>query len=196
MLGELRTSQLTPQKYFELYMQTFTELQHLEVCLINTLTQLQHVCGFWISDNVCLLCRCFSRRSIRKVASTLTCMSWYSMLATSCHACEFATASTVAIISRMSLDMMQKSQSRFPRPCMNSFAIQVSVVHSWKLLHPQQGNCCQRHLKDLVELCKGVQHPTRGLFLRSYLCQVSFRAQSHSKHTGYCHGPKQPQQPV
>ena len=31
MLGELRTSQLTPQKYFELYMQTFTELQHLEV---------------------------------------------------------------------------------------------------------------------------------------------------------------------
>lgn len=28
-------------------------------------------------------------------------------------------------------------------------------------------------LKDLVELCKGVQHPTRGLFLRSYLCQVA-----------------------
>ena len=28
-------------------------------------------------------------------------------------------------------------------------------------------------LKDLVEMCKGVQHPTRGLFLRSYLCQVN-----------------------
>jgi hypothetical protein len=27
-------------------------------------------------------------------------------------------------------------------------------------------------LRDLVEMCKGVQHPTRGLFLRSYLCQV------------------------
>ena len=27
-------------------------------------------------------------------------------------------------------------------------------------------------LKDLVEMCKGVQHPTRGLFLRSYLCQA------------------------
>lgn len=46
MLGELRTSQLTPQKYFELYMQTFTELQHLEVCLINTLTQRKQVCDF------------------------------------------------------------------------------------------------------------------------------------------------------
>jgi hypothetical protein len=28
-------------------------------------------------------------------------------------------------------------------------------------------------LTDLVEMCKGVQHPTRGLFLRSYLAQVS-----------------------
>ncbi len=27
-------------------------------------------------------------------------------------------------------------------------------------------------LRDLVEMCKGVQHPTRGLFLRSYLCQA------------------------
>lgn len=27
-------------------------------------------------------------------------------------------------------------------------------------------------LKDLVEMCKGVQHPTRGLFLRNYLSQV------------------------
>lgn len=27
-------------------------------------------------------------------------------------------------------------------------------------------------LADLVELCKGVQHPTRGLFLRAYLSQV------------------------
>jgi hypothetical protein len=30
MLGELRTSLLTPQKYFELYMQAFDELRHLE----------------------------------------------------------------------------------------------------------------------------------------------------------------------
>ncbi|KAL0683542.1 hypothetical protein Bca4012_050390 [Brassica carinata] len=28
-------------------------------------------------------------------------------------------------------------------------------------------------LKDLVEMCRGVQHPIRGLFLRSYLTQVS-----------------------
>lgn len=28
-------------------------------------------------------------------------------------------------------------------------------------------------LKDLVEMCRGVQHPIRGLFLRCYLCQIS-----------------------
>lgn len=28
-------------------------------------------------------------------------------------------------------------------------------------------------LKDLVEMCRAVQHPMRGLFLRSYLSQVS-----------------------
>lgn len=28
-------------------------------------------------------------------------------------------------------------------------------------------------LKDLVEMCRGVQHPLRGLFLRSYLSQIS-----------------------
>ena len=31
-------------------------------------------------------------------------------------------------------------------------------------------------LRDLVEMCKGVQHPTRGLFLRSYLCQARLRS--------------------
>lgn len=28
-------------------------------------------------------------------------------------------------------------------------------------------------LKDLVEMCKGIQHPTRGLFLRSYLSELT-----------------------
>jgi vacuolar protein sorting-associated protein 35 len=27
-------------------------------------------------------------------------------------------------------------------------------------------------LKDLVEMCRGVQHPTRGLFLRTYLSEM------------------------
>lgn len=28
-------------------------------------------------------------------------------------------------------------------------------------------------LTDMVEMCRGVQHPTRGLFLRNYLLQMT-----------------------
>lgn len=31
----------------------------------------------------------------------------------------------------------------------------------------------QSILRDLVEMCRGVQHPLRGLFLRSYLLQCT-----------------------
>jgi vacuolar protein sorting-associated protein 35 len=33
-------------------------------------------------------------------------------------------------------------------------------------------------LRDLVEMCRGVQHPLRGLFLRNYLLQVSWETHS------------------
>ena len=36
-----------------------------------------------------------------------------------------------------------------------------------------QEGAAKEVLKDMVEMCKGVQHPTRGLFLRAYLCQAS-----------------------
>ena len=46
MLGELRTSLLTPQRYFELYMQAFNELQNLEVCALKMLTTAEGTCDF------------------------------------------------------------------------------------------------------------------------------------------------------
>jgi len=36
MLGELRTSYLSPQKYYELYMQVFDQLAHLEVRCVGS----------------------------------------------------------------------------------------------------------------------------------------------------------------
>jgi hypothetical protein len=105
-------------------------------------------------------------------------MSWYSTLATSYHACEFATSSsTFATISRMPLDMVHQSQYRFSyRPCMNAFVPQVSVVHSWKLLHPQQGNCCQRHPE---RPCGAVQGCAAS-HQRSFPAQLSLPGQLHT----------------
>jgi hypothetical protein len=39
-------------------------------------------------------------------------------------------------------------------------------------------------LRDVVEMCKGVQHPTRGLFLRAYLVQVGWLSLSCSNGHG------------
>lgn len=92
MLGELRTSQLTPQKYFELYMQTFTELQHLEVSLIGQCATCVLLHPDQSACEICP-CRCSSKKSTRRAGSMLTYTSWSSMRATSCLECKAATLS-------------------------------------------------------------------------------------------------------
>eukprot|EP00891_Asterochloris_glomerata_P001826 jgi/Astpho2/1826/e_gw1.00038.20.1_t len=108
MLGELRTSSLTPQKYFELYMQVFDELRHLEIFFKE-----EHKKGRQYKDLY---------------------------------------------------ELVQHAGNVLPRMYLlctvGSCYIRSREAHAKDIL------------KDLVELCKGVQHPTRGLFLRSYLCQV------------------------
>ena len=44
MLAELRTSFLTPQKYFELYMQVFDKLTYLEVSLLSSIMKTKSLC--------------------------------------------------------------------------------------------------------------------------------------------------------
>lgn len=42
------------------------------------------------------------------------------------------------------------------------------------LVYIKTNNSLKRDLlKDLVEMCRGVQHPLRGLFLRNYLLQCT-----------------------
>ncbi|EIE25972.1 vacuolar protein sorting-associated protein 35, partial [Coccomyxa subellipsoidea C-169] len=109
MLVELRTSLLTPQKYFELYMQAFDELRHLEAFFKE-----EHSKGRSYADLY---------------------------------------------------ELVQHAGNVLPRLYLlctvGSCFIRSKEAHAKDIL------------KDLVEMCKGVQHPTRGLFLRSYLCQVS-----------------------
>ncbi|PON93925.1 Vacuolar protein sorting-associated protein [Trema orientale] len=109
MLSELRTSKLSPHKYYELYMRAFDELKSLEmffkdesrhgVSIVDLYELVQHAGN--ILPRLYLLC----------------------------------TVGSVYI---------------------NSKEVPAKDV-----------------LKDLVEMCRGVQHPIRGLFLRSYLSQVS-----------------------
>ncbi|GFR39847.1 hypothetical protein Agub_g344, partial [Astrephomene gubernaculifera] len=107
MLAELRTSQLQPQKYYELYMLVFDQLAYLE--------------SFFSEERG-------KGRSYGEL-----------------------------------YEMVQYSGNVLPR-----LYLMVAVG----CLYIKSREAAPRELlKDLVEMCKGVQHPTRGLFLRAYLCQ-------------------------
>ncbi|CAK9260180.1 unnamed protein product [Sphagnum jensenii] len=109
MLSELRTSKLSPQKYYELYMRTFDELRQLEV---------------------------FFREESKR-------------------------GRTNADI----YELVQHAGNILPRLYL---LCTVGSVYIKSKEAPAKDV-----LKDLVEMSRGVQHPIRGLFLRSYLSQIS-----------------------
>ncbi|PWA86560.1 VPS35-A-like protein [Artemisia annua] len=109
MLSELRTSRLSPHKYYELYMRASDELRKLEI--------------FFKEE---------SRRS--------------------CSIIEL-------------YELVQHAGNILPRLYL---LCTVGSVYIKSKEAPAKDI-----LKDLVEMCRGIQHPLRGLFLRSYLSQVS-----------------------
>ncbi|KAF2360963.1 Vacuolar protein sorting-associated protein 35 [Trinorchestia longiramus] len=109
MLGELRTSLLSPKMYYELYMLISDELRHLETHLLE----------------------------------------------------EFQTGHKVADL----YELVQYAGNIVPRLYL---LITVGLVYI-----KSNENCKRNILKDLVEMCRGVQHPLRGLFLRNYLLQCT-----------------------
>ncbi|GAB4852552.1 Vacuolar protein sorting-associated protein 35B [Ancistrocladus abbreviatus] len=109
MLSELRTSKLSPHKYYELYMRAFDELRKLEI---------------FFKDE--------SRHGVSVVDL---------------------------------YELVQHAGNILPRLYL---LCTVGSVYIKTKEAPAKDI-----LKDLVEMCRGVQHPIRGLFLRSYLCQVT-----------------------
>ncbi|XP_021907957.1 vacuolar protein sorting-associated protein 35A-like [Carica papaya] len=109
MLSELRTSKLSPHKYYELYMRAFDELRKLEL---------------------------FFREETRRGCSVIELY-----------------------------ELVQHAGNILPRLYL---LCTVGSVYIKSKEAPAKDI-----LKDLVEMCRGIQHPLRGLFLRSYLSLVS-----------------------
>ncbi|XP_074294501.1 vacuolar protein sorting-associated protein 35A-like [Silene latifolia] len=109
MLSELRTSKLSPHKYYALYMRAFDELRKLE-------------------------------------------MFFYEEMKRGCSIIEL-------------YELVQHAGNILPRLYL---LCTVGCVYIKSKEAPAKDI-----LKDLVEMCRGIQHPLRGLFLRSYLSQVS-----------------------
>ncbi|XP_052872100.1 vacuolar protein sorting-associated protein 35 isoform X1 [Anopheles cruzii] len=109
MLGELRTSLLSPKSYYELYMAITDELRHFEHYLLD----------------------------------------------------EFQKGRKVPDL----YEHVQYAGNIVPRLYL---LITVGLVYI-----KTNGSLKRSILKDLVEMCRGVQHPLRGLFLRNYLLQCT-----------------------
>ncbi|KAJ4964787.1 hypothetical protein NE237_016636 [Protea cynaroides] len=109
MLSELRTSRLSPHKYYELYMRAFDELRKLEM---------------------------FLKEETKRGCSVIDLY-----------------------------ELVQHAGNILPRLYL---LCTVGSVYIKSKEAPSKDV-----LKDLVEMCRGVQNPVRGLFLRSYLSQVS-----------------------
>ncbi|KMZ57484.1 Vacuolar protein sorting 35 [Zostera marina] len=110
MLSELRTSKLSPHKYYELYMRAFDELRKMEM--------------FFMEE---------TRRG-------------------SCSVIDL-------------YELVQHAGNILPRLYL---LCTVGSVYIKSKEAPAKDV-----LKDLVEMCRAIQNPVRGLFLRSYLSQVS-----------------------
>ncbi|KAG1347523.1 vacuolar protein sorting-associated protein 35B [Cocos nucifera] len=110
MLSELRTSRLSPHKYYELYMRAFDELRKLEM---------------------------FFREESKR--GSFSVIDLY--------------------------ELVQHAGNILPRLYL---LCTVGSVYIKSKEAPAKDV-----LKDLVEMCRGIQHPVRGLFLRSYLSQIS-----------------------
>jgi len=108
LLGELRTGELQPQRYFELYMQVF--------------------------DHMALL------------------QSWFQ-----------EQSSKLNSLSEL-YERVQWAGNVLPRLYL------LCTVGACYIRSKQAP--AKDILRDMVEMCKGVQHPIRGLFLRAYLCQT------------------------
>ncbi|XP_055917939.1 vacuolar protein sorting-associated protein 35 [Eupeodes corollae] len=109
MLTELRTSQLSPKSYYELYMAITDELCHLEIYLLEEFQKNHSTTDLYES--------------------------------------------------------VQYSANIVPR---------LYLLITVGLVYIKSNSALKRSiLKDLVEMCRGVQHPLRGLFLRNYLLQCT-----------------------
>lgn len=109
MICELRTSLLSPKNYYELYMQAFDQLRHLEAFLSE------------------------ERQSGKKMSELY--------------------------------EIVQYAGNILPRLYL---LVTVGSIYIRTKEAPAKDV-----LRDLVEMCRGVQHPTRGLFLRTYLSEMT-----------------------
>ncbi|THF93874.1 hypothetical protein TEA_004898 [Camellia sinensis var. sinensis] len=182
MLSELRTSRLSPHKYYDLYMRAFDELRKLEMffreenrrgCSIIDLYELVQHAGNILP---------------RLVSTSFLFLSSFMHSTRESEQLHFGR---VYVLELLWLQVaLPEEFSGAMCSEKNVFWGEVDLsklFYSWNEFTERGYLLCtvgsvyikskeapaKDVLKDLVEMCRGIQHPVRGLFLRSYLSQIS-----------------------
>ncbi|CAH2354692.1 vacuolar protein sorting-associated protein 35 [[Candida] railenensis] len=129
MLNELRTNQLTPKFYYELYMIIFDSLEILSTNLLAS-----------------------HKRRNKKKGSNNSDASGNSS----------AASSATPFLADL-YELVQYSGNIIPR-------LYMMIVVGTTYISTKDAPT-KEIMKDMIEMCRGVQHPIRGLFLRYYLSQ-------------------------
>ena len=143
MLGELRTSLLSPKNYYEL------RRLDIEARLSCTISLLSVRCG-----------------GRRRAAPSGTVLGWWIRA----WSRQSRSVWSRAIRRQHRTEIVRRSIDSFTVHGLISRYLLITIGH----VYIRANELPRREvLRDLVEMCRGVQHPLRGLFLRNYLLQCA-----------------------
>eukprot|EP00842_Homolaphlyctis_polyrhiza_P000883 jgi/Hompol1/1796/HPOL_004967-RA len=149
MLAELRTSALNPKYYYELYMAIFDELRHLSNFLYDA-----HISGRHHLSDLYELVQ-YAANIIPRLYLMITVGSVYMRVSKEMLGAQQASS---------------KSKGKAPES-QASGSSSTAVATDGQDIKPEEQDLppIKELMRDMLEMARGVQHPTRGLFLRYYL---------------------------
>ena len=143
MVGQLRTSLLTPKQYYELYIYCFDQLKYLETYLLDE----KETRGTKMSKLYELV------QYAGNILPRLYVSKWWTLY--------LVKASKLLFLFVNCNWFNSSTSSRYLLITVGSAYIRSQEVAAKDILY------------DLVEMCRGIQHPLRGLFLRNYLSEMT-----------------------
>ncbi|KAJ3109779.1 Vacuolar protein sorting-associated protein 35 [Phlyctochytrium planicorne] len=153
LLAELKTSSLTPKNYYELYMAIFDELQHLTTFLYDAHMSKRH----HLSDLYELVQ--YAGNIVPRLYLMITVGSVYMRV------------SREQVVQKKDSALKVGEPTPAPAPVSVDGALVDDVVEGEGAEAAEEEDVppIKELMKDMLEMSRGVQHPTRGLFLRYYL---------------------------
>ncbi|KAI9017293.1 vacuolar protein sorting-associated protein 35 [Gaertneriomyces semiglobifer] len=164
MLSELRTATLTPKSYYELYMAIFDELRYLNTYLYDAHMSHRH----HLSDLYELVQ--YAGSIVPRLYLMITVGSVYMRVSK-----ELIPQSPIAADEAVATVPVQPSadEDQLESEPLSPDGNGASEYHTTRKAEVDEVPPAKELMKDMLEMSRGVQHPTRGLFLRYYLSQMT-----------------------